>query len=173
MAEQPQMVAERGDLLSVRTSAALGWACLAVIMISGCAPSGANVAESTEHELTFVGRVVDREGRPIKGVEVVMAASSAKALSGDSIGLVDTNIRMVTDSEGLFELGGQNGERAHGIRATVESVRKAGYEFMRSESGKMGYDAMYNTPPTRETPRRLVMRKLGESLSDHPKSGHS
>ncbi len=111
----------------------------------------------------FAGRVEDRDGRPIEGVEVVVASSRMSKLLWFEVGLVPSEFRLRTDRDGIFVLEGRDGEAAFGISAKVQEVRKSGYEFMRRESASVVYDAMYEPAPTREKPRRLVMRKLGEA----------
>jgi hypothetical protein len=125
--------------------------------------------KSTNAVIKFYGFVHDQEQRPIEGVEIVMLSSAynedfSQVIAGwESAMLVQTEIRLKTDSDGMFSV-----EDINGRGLDVQSVKKSGY---RSGSPSHSLTRNFNFGPntaephnsSRTNPTKFEMWKIGDT----------
>lgn len=132
--------------------------------------------------IAFYGKVVDQDGRPVGGAQVVLTVSTANGafiLGSDKV-LASSDVELTTSPDGTFAL-----ERARGRCLHVKSISKPGYvtipdkQWLSSEvlRGQLGYyySSSYGPSlqykPDSANPAVFPMRRPGEFPASKPSRG--
>jgi hypothetical protein len=107
----------------------------------------------------FYGRVLDQDGRPLSGVEVLMELAAVREMVPDKPGQVFEEYRRVSDEEGRFNLSG-----VEGLGLSVKSLEKQGYIHSSKPFAHYSYRRNESEPHARDATSPVLFqmwKKLG------------